>query len=251
MKLLTTLRPPVIDPSSIYFNEGSTLSQTIRSRGKFIPMHGTIQETSPTYCNSVQQVEDHQSSSNEKENIYHVATAHTHLVHPLEQHHTSAGIVFPPACPPSIQPFLPPNVVTDSNKPSSHDTSSNSLFDLSCLTPLKADDSLVNLNDLNNISLSPYLSYITKSQPPPSQAPLSRTPNTYTGLSPLCTPSKPFGTVVENDSGVYFSPGVKFSTPVKDIHDMLPGCTPNKREACGYYECSTPTPLRWAEYKHL
>ena len=170
------------------------------------------------------------------------------LVHPLEQHHTSCGAVFPQACPPSIQPFLPPTN-NNQNKPSttSHDTSGNSLFDLSCLTPLKTDDSLISLSDLNNISLSPFLSYITKAQP----APISKTPNAYVSLSPLCTPSKPFGSIIENDSGVYFSPNVKFSTPVKDIHDMLPGCTPIKRESSGYYECTNTTPLRWAELKHL
>ena len=266
MKLLMTLRPPVIDPSSVYLNQGATnSSQIIRSKGKFVPSHCESSQkerrdalsSSPSLHMSPISLAD-KENSNQQGNF---------LVHPLEHHHSTS---YPQMYPPSIQPFLPAHVPSQHSTIEKHqsssgplDTSNNSLLDLSYLTPLK-DELAPHFPDINNISLSPFLSYWTGSKPLQQvgsgyhgSSGFSRTPNTITGLSPLCTPSKPYlginacGEIGSGESGIYYN-----STPVKDIGEILPGCTPIKCVGGAMdpnsrlYACNT-TPLRLAEFRHL
>lgn len=214
MKLLTTLRPPVIDPSSIYLAQGSSSSQVImRARGKFVPS-----------CPELVHKQLHQVKTEEdKENIPKVVEPPppVRLMHPLEQ------TMYPQAYPPSIQPYNPSSSST--NKPTCStqlNTSGSNVFDLSFFTPLKDDSLLQSMADLNSISLSPLFTYLT-----PKTTGVSATPNKlmyYQGPSPLSTPLKPFNHFIENDSGVFMSPGVKFNTPIKDLSDLLHTCTPVK-----------------------
>ena len=223
MKLLKTLRPPVIDPSSVYLMQGSSSFQVMRTRGKFVP-------SCPDEFSSEELVKI--KSEAEKENVpKSIDPPPARLVHPLEQ------AIYPQAYPPSIQPYNPSDAGF-SNKPSSSQSiSSSNVFDLSFFTPLKDDSLLQNVTDLNGISLSPLFTYLT-----PKATGASQTPNKpmYQG-SPLSTPLKPFNHFLENDSGVFMSPGLKFNTPVKDLNDFLHTCTPIK-QSVGYFQ-STPIKL--------
>lgn len=256
MKLLKTLRPPVIDPSSAYLNQLGTCnsSQVIRSRGKFIPMPSQQRIDTKESCSSSSNCTS--PAMAEKENN---SQQGNFPVHPFEHHYSTS---YPQAYPPSIQPFLPAHVQpipAEKHQSSGHDSGNNSLLDLSYLTPLK-DELVPHLPDINNISLSPFLSYWTTSKSIQQSGNgyngsggFSRTPNTITGLSPLCTPSKPYacGEIGGAEGGVYYN-----STPVKDIGEMLPGCTPIKCMGGALdphsrlYACNT-TPLRLAEFRHL
>jgi hypothetical protein len=215
MKLLTTLRPPVIDPLSSYLTQGPYSNQVVRSRGKFVP-------SCPSELSYEVQIE-----TPEKENTPKIADSSlgitTRLIHPLEQHHSYQQVY-----PPSIQPYDPSGGVKNENQIAQQcDNKNNSLFDLSFNTPLKDDSLLQNTSDFQSISLSPFLNYLT-----PKPTTLFQTPNKLVHShyqSPLSTPLKPFNHIFDSDSGIYLSPAIKFSTPVKDFNNLVQ-CTPIKYE---------------------
>lgn len=234
MKLLTTLRPPIIDPSSIYLTQGSSSSQVVRSRGQFIP------SCSESSCTQQVEVKTDSGIEENKENLLtNIGPEEGHplqLVHPLEHNYT-----YPRAYPPSIQPYNPStesNLIAGQVHVLHNDAANSSLLDLSFLTPLKDDYPLQNV-DLNSISFSPLFSYLTPKDPNHG-TPIKLQP----GMSPLSTPLKPFGHIsVENDSGVFLSPGgLKFSTPIKDLNDFLHGYTP-RHDNGHYHHLDSSVPL--------
>ena len=241
MKLFLTLRPPIIDETSAYFNQAPSVSpQIVRSRGQFMPAEcepACDIEVKTEEEESIKEDEEEKNGHSPDENacIRPYISCSCSLVHPLEYGHEYPHHAYPP----SIQPYNPclpqavkptlakqpprPPVEVAQNNNDGNDTLNSSLLDLSFLTPLKESDNILNSLDLN--SLSPYMGYPTN--PAPSQV-FQNTPD-KPPLSPLHTPIKLLGQI--NDSGIFPSPNnLKFSTPMQDLSEILQlnGFTPSK-----------------------
>ena len=215
MKLFTTLRPPVIDRSSVYCLDSSPSQQIVRSRGQFIPALDQDDHlpTSLIIKEEIEDVDDEEDSLGLLHNEaltteFPILPAHSkHLRHPLEYYQEH-----PKMYPPSIQPFNGPARSSTTGLSSfnlhSNDHSNSSFPDLSFLTPLKSDF----FND--GFGLSPL-----------SNAPQNKQYFQHhgTSYSPLCTPLKPFVQQHEGggDSGVFSPSNLQFCTPLKDLGEIL------------------------------
>ena len=222
MKLFTTLRPPIIDKSSIYYHQDSFPQQVVRSRGQFMPasVDGDVQTA---LCIEVQTETDPNYEEYETQNTSHddiwcgnppqlVSNRSVPLKHPLEYCQE-----FPRAYPPSIQPFNPMSSSSTVTIDAHNDHSNSSFPDLSFLTPLKADM----LQGSDSISIAPLLNYITT----PKDKRLFQ--QNVISLSPLNTPIKPLEQEAGNsDSGVFSPSNLHFYTPTKDITNLLQLNTP-------------------------
>ena len=237
MKLFTTLRPPIIDKSSVYFMDNNPSQQIVRSRGQFIPAMNE-DDFSPD-LKIKEEIEEEDVDEDNTLGFFHHETIATefpilptrskHLRHPLE-----FSQEYPRAYPPSIQPFNGPtrsSTILNNYNWHSNDHSNSSFPDVSFLTPMKSElfgDGIL-LSPLSNSSATPQ----------------NKRSSNYHGTaichshSPLCTPLKPFMQEAGSDSGVFSPSNLQFYTPLKDVGELLQLNTPREADMFNQFE-STP-----------
>ena len=236
MKLFTTLRPPIIDKSSIYNADSNPQQQVVRSRGQFIPAI-KYKDHSPGIVIKEESEDDDDDSC---ERIIHNECLATELpILPVQSSHNLRHPLeycqeYSRAYPPSIQPFNGParSMTTLSSCNLHINEHSNSSFpDLSFLTPLKSDF----FND--GILLSPYSNHTMTPQNKRFSHHQGASRQSY---SPLDTPHKPLLQPEQgSDSGVFSPSNLQFYTPLKDIGDILQLNTPREADLYNQFE-STP-----------
>ena len=239
MKLFTTLRPPIIDKSSVYYTDSNPQQQVVRSRGQFIPAVNHKDRSPNMFIKEeIEDDEDDDDCEQILRNECHLATelpimpvhsSHHHLRHPLE-----FSQEYPRAYPPSILPFNGPArsmATLNSCNIHTNEHSNNSFPDLSFLTPLKSDffnDGIL-LSPLSNHGMTPQTKRFAHHHGASRQS-----------YSPLCTPHKPLlQPEPGSDSGVFSPSNLQFYTPIKDIGELLQLNTPRDADLFNQFE-STP-----------
>lgn len=254
MKLFTTLRPPVIDKSSMYYMDNSPSQQVVRSRGQFsIPsMDDDEEDTLLDDCGPFKVKEEVIDDEEEDgdDHMFHGKTLTNELPILPAAHSTTAKLLRHPleysqdyyttkAYPPSIQPFNGPVRAVSAASTSglhSNDHSNSSFPDLSFLTPMKTDllnseNSLTTVSPSMTPSQNNKRSYYHVPGGPPNQS-----------YSPLCTPLKPLLTEAGvGDSGVFSPSNFQFCTPIKDIGELLQITTSHDTDLYNQFE-SVPCP---------
>ena len=243
MKLFTTLRPPIIDKSSIYYTGENSSQQVVRSRGQFIPalnseIHSIDIETEQEFEGMEELKQDKLSPTEDVSNELPVLAAQSvNLKHPLEYYQE-----YPRAYPPSIQPFNGPTATSalsigTCNHMHLNEHSNSSFPDLSFLTPMKSD---LFSGVPDGILLSPLPSHSAIT--PQNKKYVGHMQNTlapHNSFSPLSTPLKPLTQETGSDSGVFSPSNLHFYTPIKDIGELLQLNTPRGSDLFNQFE-STP-----------